>query len=250
MKKTSGKKKGVGISVDFKGVESGGRVLPDGKYTFVIDEVEEKEGNESGEPYLAFKLKVKDGKHKGAAVWDNASLQPQALWRLKGLLEACNVEVPDGEFEIETDDLIGEEFVGTILNETYQGKKKPRLISFGDEEAESEEEEEEEEEEKPARGKKKPVKDEEEEEEEKPARRRKPSKDEAEEEEEEEEEENDKKKSSKVRVKVGSKVKFEDEKGKTVKGTVTEIEEDVAKVEDARGDEWEIDIEELEIISK
>lgn len=231
------KKRKSGVEVDFGGVESGGgRPCRDGRYKAYPTSCELKE-SESGNEYLKFKWKITSGPDKGAIVYDNCSLQPQALWRLKTLLEVWGEEVPDGAMELDPDDLTGEdkEIVVEIVNEKYQGKDQARITGFGGEESDEEEEE------KPVKksstkssGKDSKKKDEEEEEEET-----------------EEEEEKPKKKDSKLgktpKIKEGSKVQFTDDDDKVVKGTVTEIDDDTAKVEDKKGEEWEVPLESLEL---
>lgn len=249
-KKSAGKKRKSGVSVDFGGVESGGgRPCRDGRWKAYPTSCELKETDEGNE-YLSFKWKVTSGPDKGAVIWDNCSLQPQALWRLKTLLEVWGEDVPDGAMDLDPDDMTGEdkEIVIEIANEKYRGKSQPRIVGFGGEESEDdgEEAEEEEEDEKPKKPKKPSKKDEEEEEEE--------DDDDKDEEEEEEEEKKPPKKpgkderlGKKPKVKEGSKVTFEDDKGKTVRGTVTEIDGTTVKVEDKSGDEWELEIDQLEL---
>src|SRR5271170_3613659 len=104
--KKSGKKKS-GVSIDFSGVESGGgRAIPDGNYTVEVTEVTEEESSE-GNPYLKWIYKVATGSHKGARIYDNTSLQPQALWRLKTLLECFGEEVPDSSMDLDLEGLVG-----------------------------------------------------------------------------------------------------------------------------------------------
>lgn len=235
-------KKSRSISVDFEGVESGGFNLADGTYVAEIASVEEKESSE-GNPMILVKWKVKG---KNVTLFDNLSLLPQALWRLKTMLEAIGVDVPDSAMDVDLDDLEGQSCKLEVTNETYEGKERPKVTNYlsladkgGDSEDEETEESEEEEE----------TEDEAEEEEEdtKPARKpgkkpagKKPAKDEDEETEEEEEDE--------PRLKAGAKVKFKDDKGKTVKGKITSIEDDTATVTDTAGDEWELDLSDLEAL--
>jgi hypothetical protein len=220
------------ISVDFEGVESGGFNLADGTYVAEIASAEEKESSE-GNPMLLIKWKVKG---KNVTLFDNISLLPQALWRLKTMLEAIDIEVPDSAMDVDLDDLESQSCKLEVTNETYEGKERPKVTNYlpledkGGEEAEEEEEETEEEAE---------------EEDSKPARNpgkktagKKPKEEEVEEEEEEEEE----------RLKAGAKVKFKDEKGKVVKGKITAIEDDTATVKDTDGDEWELDLSDLEAL--
>ena len=122
-------RKRADVTVDFSGVEGGGRDLPNGTYTLEIVNVEEKESSE-GNPYLAWKWKVANGTYKGTAVWDNTSLQPKALWRLKNLLDCLGVDTTQGKTGINFGELKGMVCAVKIENETYQGKQKPRIADF------------------------------------------------------------------------------------------------------------------------
>ncbi len=124
----AGPKKRSDVTVDFSGVESGGRAVPDGEYLIECLSVEEKESQE-GNAYLAWKWKVADGAYKGATVYDNTSLKPTALWRLKSLLECLGEEV-DGKFGLNLGSYKGRTTLAVIANETYQGKQKPRITDF------------------------------------------------------------------------------------------------------------------------
>ena len=120
-----------GISVDFTGVESGGgRAVPDGDYLLEVVGVEEKESGD-GNPYLAWKWKIAEGPLKGATIYDNTSLQPQALWRLKTLLECMGVEAA-GKMSLNPEAYKGKFCGASVANETYQGKQKPRISGFLD----------------------------------------------------------------------------------------------------------------------
>ena len=58
-------KKRADVTVDFTGIESGGRAVADGNYVLEVISIEEKESSE-GNPYLAWKWKVTDdGPYKG-----------------------------------------------------------------------------------------------------------------------------------------------------------------------------------------
>jgi len=52
----------------------------------------------------------------------------------------------------------------------------------------------------------------------------------------------------KGKVKEGSRVKFEDDEGNVVKGTVTSLDDGQATVEDKSGDEYEIDAKHLTVL--
>ncbi len=57
MAKKTKKKSGI-TTVNFAGVESGGVVVPEGKYEVEVVAVTEEVGQNSGEPYLAFEFKI------------------------------------------------------------------------------------------------------------------------------------------------------------------------------------------------
>ncbi len=214
--------KKTAITVDFKGVEAGkGRPVPDGDYLCEVDEVTLETSQESGQDYLRWVFKIVDGKCKGSRIWDNTSLQTQALWKLRQLLEALGVDVPEGPLELETEEYIGLPATLTVQNEKYQGKDYPRVVAYAPadslEEEEEEETEEDEEDEEEASI---------EDEEEKPIARSAK-----------------RKKVEKPEIKVGMKVKFEDD-GEEMVGKVLKIEKDVALVK-VKKEEWEINLDDL-----
>jgi len=124
-------RKRADITVDFTGVEGGGggRLVPEGEHVLEVVEVVEKMSRDDN-PYLGWKWKVHSGDYKGSVVYDNTSLQPQALWRLKGLLEAMEVDVADGKQGLNFGELKGRTCRVEIAHETYQGKDKARISAF------------------------------------------------------------------------------------------------------------------------
>lgn len=191
------------IRVDFTGVESGGAGVrvPAGDYALKVVKIETKKGKESDQPNLKFHLELSKGPKKGngKTIIHNCSLQKQALWNLRNLLEACGKTVPSKAVKMDLDKFIELECAGTIVDGEYNGRPKSEVAAFypledlgntmdADEELESEEDLEEEP--KPKKKVKKAAVEEEEEEEE-PAPKKKLKKKPAEEEEEEEAEEED-----------------------------------------------------------
>lgn len=216
------KKKGSNvISVDFTGVEAGssGKLLPEGPTKFEIEEVTPEEGESSGKPYLKIALAVVDGEdNAGVKAWDNMSLQPQALWKLRGFLDAVGIETVDGEMDIDPDELQGLIVVGDVVHEEYQGKTKHRISGYSAVEDEETE--------KPKSKKKK------EEKEEATSSKKKVVKKAAEEEEEETE------------WKVKQKVTFKDGK-KQMEGVITAIEDDEVTVRVGK-DEYQMGLDDIE----
>lgn len=136
------KKKSNAIKVDFTGVESSGSVA-EGRQLLTVKEVELKTSESSGNDYLNWKFGA-----KGGAVYHSTSLQPQALWNLRNVLEALGMDVPESTLELDLTEFVGMECGAEIEHEKYQGKKKPVIVDlFPVEELDGEESEEESEEE-------------------------------------------------------------------------------------------------------
>ena len=242
----STKRKSNVVSVDFTGVKSGGAKIPDGRYAAKIIEIEQKTGKESDEPYIEVTWEITSKKCNGREVkFDNYSLQPQALWKLKGMLEAMSVEVPDGEQDVDFDELISDETecIIEVMGQPSESGDRTYARVVGHAPLEDgntvDDAPDEEGEEKP-KTRKRPK----DEEEDPPKRRGKPSKDEEEEGEEGEEED----RPSNKKFKKGAKVKFKDEKNKLTKGTIESIDGDVARVVTSDDDAYEIDLEDLTVI--
>lgn len=255
MKKKSGKKKG--ITVNFSGVETGGRRCPDGEYQAEIIEASLEESS-NGNPMIKAKIKITEGKYQGVTMFDNISLLPQALFKLKSILVAVGAEAQEEDVSVE--DYIPEITEKTITivvaNETYEGTQRPKVVAYaGAEEGGEEESDEEEEADEPrvankGKGKAKPAKEEEEDDEDE--EEDSDEEDDAEEDEEDDDEEEETKPAKKAskgnRVKEGSRVKFDDGDGNIVKGTVTSLDDGKATVEDKAGDEYEVDAEDLTLL--
>lgn len=163
------KKKPTTVTVNLADAVGGN--VPEGAYLVSVQEVTKEESN-SGNDYLAWKFSVADGKHKGKVLYDNTSLQPQALWRLRATLEALGYEIEEGDMDLDLSSFTGDQAVAVVAHEEYENKKRARIVDLFS--VESDEAKEalgmEEEEEKPAAkktGAKKPAATEEEEEEEK-----------------------------------------------------------------------------------
>lgn len=219
-RRSGGKSKKNTISVDLSEVESGGGRLPDGDYLMEVEEASIETGKDSGEDYVKFVFAVADGEYKGRKIFHNCSLQPQALFNLRGVLEALEVEIPkDGKLNIDCEELIELKCGAAIANEKYEGKDRPRAVEFFPA-SELEEEA-------PAKGDKgNKSKDEDEE---RGSTRRKVSK------------------TKEPEFEEGDSVTFKDGK-EEYEGTIEKIDGDVATVKVGKGrsaEKWEIDLAEL-----
>jgi Protein of unknown function (DUF669). len=128
-RKSKETKKSRKISVDMSGVESSKKVA-EGDYRLKVTGVEKEKAESSGKDKLSWEFEITAGKSKGATLYYTTSLQPQALWNLKGLLENLGVEVPDSAMDLDLDDLVDREVGGTVEHEVYEGKKRSRLVDF------------------------------------------------------------------------------------------------------------------------
>lgn len=109
-------RKGV-MSVDLSNVETY-TPMEEGKHLLKVVEIEEKEGDAG--PYWAWKFEAaaKDG--PSGSVIHNTSFAKQALFNLKSLLESLQVDIPDSEFDLVIDDMIGLEMMAEIAHEDVE----------------------------------------------------------------------------------------------------------------------------------
>lgn len=110
------------LKVDFTGVESSGKVA-EGRQRAEVIECEVKTSENTGNDYINWKLKA-----KGGNIYHTTSLQPQSLWNLRNTLEAMGLEVPEAAIDLDLSEYPGMELGIEVENETYQGKKRPRII--------------------------------------------------------------------------------------------------------------------------
>lgn len=146
---TKNKRRGRGgssVNLDLSGVEVGRRAIPEGTYAVVVNKAELTKSRE-GNNMIKLEFEVTEGPHKGAKLFENCSLQPQALFKLKGVMLALGMNIPDGSFDLDTNDLVGLNCEVEVGHETYEGKKRARILEYiNPEEADGDEEDEDEDE--------------------------------------------------------------------------------------------------------
>ena len=123
------KKSKKGIKLNFDGVETGYKAVPEGTYEVRVKEIEAGT-SQANAPKLDFKFEIISGKNKGSLLFYTCSLQPQALFKLKVVLEALGYEIPEGNFNLDIDELIDLECSVEVAHETYEGKKRARIVEF------------------------------------------------------------------------------------------------------------------------
>lgn len=117
------------IQVDMTGVTAEGPApLEPDKYSAVITKAEIKNSKSSDKPTLYLELSVGD---EGRNLRWNTSLDTAALWRLKAMLVSLGIEVPDGPFEFDEQDLVGVECIADVTQEVHyrDASRKQNRIS-------------------------------------------------------------------------------------------------------------------------
>ena len=127
------------INVDLSGVEASRKAIPEGTYEVVVNEANQKDSRD-GNPMIAFEFEVAEGAHKGAKLYENCSLQPQALFKLKSVLMALGMDIPNKAFDLNLRDLVGLTCEVEVGHEVYEGKKRARILQYNDPEETQEEE--------------------------------------------------------------------------------------------------------------
>ncbi len=116
------------IEVNFEGVKSF-KSAPEGNHKVTVTEVTQSMSSNDN-PMLSWVYEVTEGKAKGAKLWDVTSLQPQALFRLREVLVALGLEVPDDVMELNLEDMVGLTCGVVVGMEEYQGKKRARITDY------------------------------------------------------------------------------------------------------------------------
>ena len=132
MAKSSRKGRGsASVNVDLSGVETSRKTIPEGIYTLVVDSATQK-NSQGGNPMIVFEFSVAEGKYQGSKLYENCSLQPQALFKLKSVLIALGLDIPNKAFDLDLKDLIGMTCEADVGHEVYEGKKKARILEYID----------------------------------------------------------------------------------------------------------------------
>lgn|SRR5262249_12408195 len=86
------------VNVNFDTEVSTGDWPPAGPHTARVTKCDSQTAKTDGSPMLYWEFEVEDGDgNKYRRVWTNTSLKPNALWKLRDLVQACGVfPGPDG----------------------------------------------------------------------------------------------------------------------------------------------------------
>ena len=181
-------------------VETKGFVIPEGDYKLRVADIETGEG--ASGTYYKWTFEISGGQFDGKRPKpEYTSLAKESLWKLRETLEYLGVDIPDGPFELDFDDVIGKECMGSIDHETYEGRIQSKISNLAPLTDDDEDEEEDEKPKKAAKKSSKKADDDEDDEEEAPkAKRGRKSKKPVDEDEDEDEEDEPPAKKSKKPV--------------------------------------------------
>lgn len=116
------------VKVNFKGVESR-RTPPEGDYKCsVLEATSGTSANKNDQ--IEFVAEIASGEFKGQKLYLYCPLQENSLWKLHAFLTALGQDVPEDDMDIDLSELVGEEFMGVITHETYNGRKRAKLTDF------------------------------------------------------------------------------------------------------------------------
>jgi hypothetical protein len=147
--------------VDFTNTDSNsGRVrIPEGDYKARVGTVKH-ETSKAGNPMLVWEFEITDGKFKGKKLIDRTVLQDNSLWKLKQLLEAMGIQVPNKRVALDLARYPGMGLGITVVDDPYEGRVSSKVSDYvniavlDEDEDEEEDDDEDEDEEEPPRRKK------------------------------------------------------------------------------------------------
>ena len=112
------------VKVDFTGVESFNRAS-EGQHVVKIATAEMRE-SQGGNDMISVAFEVTKGQDKGARVFENYPLAENALWKLKGMLQAIGMKC-EGKVQLDLDKLVGKMCIIEVAHEEYEGKLRARV---------------------------------------------------------------------------------------------------------------------------
>lgn len=112
------------IKVDLSNVDSNS-LLPEGEYQAVVYDVAQKQNKAQDGFNLHWQFKVVGGEHEGKSLFLITSLKENALFRLRDVLVALGVPIPEsGQLEFDTEDLLAKPCTVVVTQGEYNGKKR------------------------------------------------------------------------------------------------------------------------------
>jgi hypothetical protein len=115
----------------FEGVDDGaGFHIEPGDYAMKCVGASQKEAQSSGKPMIVFFFMGIEGKARGKQFKFYCSLKQEALWKLRMTLTTLGLPTPNDPSELDPDDVVDIEVVGTVEDNLYEGNTYSRLIAI------------------------------------------------------------------------------------------------------------------------
>ncbi len=117
------------VKVDWKEVAKQ-ELIPEGKVVARHDKVEERTAKETQNPYWNFEFTITQPEEVvGRKVWDVFMLDTKSLWKLRAFCDCIGIEL-EGQRDIDTDELVGQDVGLVITHETYEGRERNRVKGY------------------------------------------------------------------------------------------------------------------------
>lgn len=113
----------MAISINLEGVKTELEAVPPGNYSCTISSVQHTLSKRSSQPMLAVQLRIDEPEEEqGRLLFDNFSLQRQALWKLKRWMLTLGWDPDELESQIELDpeEFVGMQVVAVVTNREQQ----------------------------------------------------------------------------------------------------------------------------------
>lgn len=120
------------MKVNMTNVDSwkGGGLLPPGRHVCVIDRCDEGTSS-GGHPQLEIDLRSVAGAEEGGTIRDWIVVIPKTLGKVRQFLEAAQVEIPEGEFDIPVASIPGRRVAIIVRTEPDQkGEPRNRVVAY------------------------------------------------------------------------------------------------------------------------
>ena len=110
-----------------------GDLLPPGEYVLEVDSIERRTSMNSGVDYFNIQFRVKaPTRFSERCLWENFSLQENALWKLAELCQAVGVIEP---FDTDNDRAVYNTLINAVCkavvqHRVYNGEPKPQVRRF------------------------------------------------------------------------------------------------------------------------
>lgn len=108
---------------------SGAEILPAGRHTCKVAEAKESVSS-GGHDQIELELEATDGEFVGASIRDWIVITPATLGKVRQVLEAASVSIPEGEFKLDVQSLVGSLVAVTVREEEYDGKTRNRVKAY------------------------------------------------------------------------------------------------------------------------